>query len=42
MRFLGHENVNPSKQQNRSGLRLNLGTTVLTTNFLNLVKWFRF
>ena len=36
-RFVGHENINPSKHQNRSGLHLNhLGTTILTVNFLNV------
>ena len=37
MRFVGHQNINPSKHQNRSGLHLNhLGTTILTVNFLNV------
>ena len=37
MHFVGHQNINPSKHQNRSGLHLNhLGTTILTVNFLNV------
>ena len=39
MRFVGHENVNPSKHLNRSGLHLNyLGTPILTANFLNVLN----
>ena len=39
MRFVGHENINPSKHLNRSGLHLNhLGTPILTVNFLNVLN----
>ena len=39
MRFVGHENINPSKHLNRSGLHLNhLGTPILTANFLNVLN----
>ena len=39
MRFAGHENINPSKHLNRSGLHLNhLGTPILTVNFLNVLN----
>ena len=39
MRFVGHENINPSKHLNRSGLHLNhLGTPILTVNFLNVLS----
>ena len=39
MRFVGHDNINPSKHLNRSGLHLNhLGTPILTVNFLNVLN----
>ena len=39
IRFLRHENVNPSNHQNCSGWYLNhLGTPILTVNFLNVLK----
>ena len=39
MRLVGHENINPSKHLNRSGLNLNhLGTPILTANFLNVLN----
>ena len=39
IRFVGHENINPSKHLNRSGLHLNhLGTPILTVNFLNVLN----
>ena len=39
MRFVGHENINPSKHLNRSGLHLNhLGTPILTARFLNVLN----
>ena len=39
MRFVGHENINPSKHLNCSGLHLNhLGTPILTANFLNVLN----
>ena len=39
MPFVGHENINPSKRLNRSGLHLNhLGTPVLTVKFLNVLN----
>ena len=39
MCFVGHENINPSKLLNRSGLHINhLGTPILTVNFLNVVN----
>ena len=39
MHFVGHENINPSKHLNRSGLHLNhLGTPILTVNFLNVLN----
>ena len=39
MRFVGHENINPSKQLNRSGLHLNhSGTPILTVNFFNVLN----
>ena len=39
MRFVEHENINPSKHLNRSGLHLNhLGTPILTVNFLNVLN----
>ena len=37
-RSFRNENVNPSKHQNHSGLRLNLGTPVLTIRFLILLN----
>ena len=37
--FVGHENINPSKHLNCSGLHLNhLGTPILTVNFLNVLN----
>ena len=39
MRFVGHENINPSKHQNRFGVYLNhLDTPTLTVNFLNVLN----
>ena len=39
IRFVGRENINPSKHLNRSGLHLNhLGTPVLTVNFINVLN----
>ena len=39
MRFVGHENINPRKHLNRSGLHLNhLGTLILTFNFLHVLN----
>ena len=39
MHFVGHENINPSKHLNCSGLHLNhLGTPILTVNFLNVLN----
>ena len=39
MCFVGHENINPSKLLNRSGMHLNhLGTPILTVNFFNVVN----
>ena len=39
MRFVGHENINPRKYLNRSGLHLNnLGTPILTVNFSNVLN----
>ena len=39
MRFVGHENINPSKHLNCSGLHLNhLGTPILIVNFLNVLN----
>ena len=36
IRFVGHENTNPSKHLNHSGPHLNhFGTPILTVNFLN-------
>ena len=36
---MGYENINPSKQLNRSGLHLNhLGAPILTVNFLNVLN----
>ena len=41
IRFVGHENINPSKHLNCSGLHLNhLGTPILTVNFLNVLNSF--
>ena len=37
MRFVGHQNINPSKHRYCSGLHLNhLRTPILTVNFLNV------
>ena len=36
--FVGHENINPSKHLSRSGLHLNLGTPILTVDFLNVLN----
>ena len=37
--FVGHENINPSKHLNRSGVYLNhLGTPILTVNFLDVLN----
>ena len=37
--FVGHENINPSKHLNLSGLHLNhLGTPILTVNFFNVLN----
>ena len=39
VRFVGHENINPSKHLNCSGLHFNhLGTPILTVNFLNVLN----
>ena len=39
MCFVGHENINPSKHLNHSGLHLShLGKPILTVNFLNLLN----
>ena len=39
IRFVGRENINPSKHLNRSALHLNhLGTPVLTVNFLDVLN----
>ena len=39
MRFVGHENINPSKHLNCSGLHLNhLGTPIFIVNFLNVLN----
>ena len=39
VRFVGHENINPSKHPYRSGLHLNhLGTPVVTVNFVNVLN----
>ena len=39
MLFVGHENINPRKHLNRSGLHLNhLGTPILTVNSLNALN----
>ena len=39
MRFVGHENINPSKHLNRSGLHINhSGTPILTVNFFNVLN----
>ena len=39
MRFVGHENMTPSKHLNRFGLYLNhLGMPILTANFLNVLN----
>ena len=35
-RFVGHENINPSKQLNCSGLHLN--HLILTVSFLNVLN----
>ena len=40
IRFVGNENINPSKHLNRSGLHLNHLATpilILTVNFLNVL-----
>ena len=39
IRFVGHENINPSTHLNCSGLHFNdLGTPILTVNFLNVLN----
>ena len=39
IRFVEHENINPSKHLNRSGLHLNhLRAPVLNVNFLNVLN----
>ena len=39
MRFVGHENISPSKPLNHYGLHLNhLGTPILNVNFLNVLN----
>ena len=39
IRFVGHENINSSKQLNLLGLHLNyLGTPILNVNFLNVLN----
>ena len=39
MRFVGHENINPSKHLNRSYLHLNhLGTPILIVKFLSVLN----
>ena len=39
MRYVGHDNINPTKHLSRSGLHLNhLGTPILSVNFLNVLN----
>ena len=39
MRFVGHQNINPSKHLNRSYLHLNhLGTPILIVKFLSVLN----
>ena len=39
LRYVGHDNINPTKHLSRSGLHLNhLGTPILSANFLNVLN----